>query len=113
MDYTKLTGKPEEVTKEAVKEELKQSIDSIRILQNEYEIATNNLLPVVKKYLEALIGLRMSFAREIQDILRSERELSQLTKHTAQLKDFCNQVERLKDLLDTNTVEKLKGILKQ
>ena len=112
MNYTKLTGKPEEVTKIAVKEELQQSIDSIRILQNEYEAATNNLMPVVKEYLEGLIGLRMSFAREIQDIMRSERELTNISKHTGQLKDFCEQVERLKNLLDNNTVEKLKGILK-
>lgn len=67
----------------------------------------------IRDYLQALIGVRMSFAREVKDILASARELTTITKGAGELQEFVKTVMILNDFLRPEMIEKLRRIIKE
>ena len=94
-----------------VKDELKEAIKEIGLLQQELETGANILIPVVRDYLTNLRSLRMSFATEVRDILRDLRQLNEISKTTPQIKELVINIEALKKVLNSDTIDKLKKII--
>lgn len=94
-----------------VKEQLQGDLEMIKQLHNEIENATNNLVPVLRIYVDNIRGIRMSIVSEVREILRSSRELGELTKSTPALGELATTIERLKKALDDGWIERLRKIL--
>ena len=107
-----MSNKVIDAGEKAAEAEVQLAISQIRLLQNELEVATSTLIPIVREYLKELTSIRMAFAREVQDILRSAREISGLTKTTEELRAFAINLAMLKEVMDSGILDKIKGIIK-
>ena len=67
----------------------------------------DTMIPLLRKYLEEVRSIRMAFAREVQDILRSTRELNELAETGPRLKELAINIEILTVVLNKPDVQKL------
>ena len=97
---------------EKLKEELSTAVKDIEFLQQQLETGTNILLPIVGEYLEQIRGFRMALGREVQDMLRTMRELGAIYKGKEEITAFADAIKTLREVLDEETIEKLRKIIK-
>lgn len=81
-----------------------------QVLTNETLTAAETMIPIMRAYLADLVGVRMSFGREVQDILRSSRSLGESSKATADLVLLVKALQDLKAILTPEFVEILARI---
>lgn len=100
-----------EETTERVKsasELLSSEVEFFKMVSSELEGVAKVIIPSVKEYIKILIEVRMGFAREVQDILRSSRELTELTKMAPKILDIVEVITKLNNVLSEDLVEKIK-----
>lgn len=78
----------------------------------EIENIDKTMLPLLREYLGGVRDVRMSIGREVQDIANSTRTLAHLSRHTQEIKEFCDAIDRLSKILTPEIIEKLRSILK-
>lgn len=76
----------------------------------EKSVITN--VPILREYLKDLIEIRMTFSREVLDILRSSNELGKVTKVSKDLLEFAEAIEKIKTILTPETIEILRKVIK-
>ena len=79
----------------------------ITSLQNELEVGASTLVPLLQQYLEQIRSVRMGMSSEVREILRSSRELGDLTKSGEAINQFCDACERLHKTLTPEMMETL------
>lgn len=82
-------------------------------ITKQVKISRQELEGPIRDYLTSLIGVRMSFAREVKDILNSARELTTIAKDVGELQEFVKLVMILTDFLKPEMIEKLRRIIKE
>lgn len=87
---------------------LSSEIEFFKLVSTEIDSAASIILPSVKEYLKVLIEVRMGFAREVQDILRSSRELTELVKSAPKIEDMIEAVIKLDKALNGELINKIK-----
>lgn len=87
---------------------LSSEVEFFKLVSTEIDSAASIILPSVKEYLKVLIEVRMGFAREVQDILRSSRELTELVKSAPKIEDMIEAVIKLDKALNGELINKIK-----
>ena len=82
-------------------------------LNQEIKNVDETMLPLLRVYLENIREIRMSFGREVRDILRESRNLDEITKNNETLAEFAVNLAKLKQILTPEFVEILGRLVKK
>lgn len=78
---------------------------------NQTEAMLNTYGPILRTYVDGIVGVQKVFGEAVVNIVRSTRELKLITGGTQNIHDFCSAVIKLDGLLTPELIEKLKGVI--
>lgn len=91
-------------------EATKSDAEILHELHDEIAKATNDLIPVLRLYVDDMRGIRMAIASEVREILRSSRELGEIRKQTPELIKFGEVLTTIKKLLTPEMMDLIKKL---
>lgn len=63
--------------------------------------------PILREYLKDIIDIRMSFGREVKNILEHVRQLNEIAKSNKQLQEFAETLDKFNKVLDPEMLVKI------
>ena len=110
FEATESINKLEQVEEKLKKanERLKIEIDTFNTLSNNLNSTAEVMVPMLREYLSNITEVRMSFGREVINIISSVRELNAITKATPEIDKACQALIELKKVLSEDLVSKIR-----
>lgn len=87
---------------------LSGEIEFFKLVSNELDTAAKVIIPSLKSYLETVRDVRMAFGREVQEVLRSSRELTTIVKSRPELEQICETIIKIDKSLSDDLISKIK-----
>jgi hypothetical protein len=81
-------------------------------LANEVNKAAEFQLPLLREYLKDVREVRMAFASEVREVLRSAQQLKEITKGVVEITTFGDALVKLHDVLTPEFVATLERFAK-
>ena len=73
--------------------------------------AHTQFVPIIKEYLKDIQDIRMTFAREVVDIIRSAAELKGIGKSTEEIIKLREAIDKLDKILTPEITERIKRLI--
>jgi hypothetical protein len=83
----------------------------VKVLESEITMVDETLVPLLREYLNNIRDIRMAMAREVREITQSSMELTKLSKHTQELREFAISIGMIERVLTPSLIETLKIIV--
>lgn len=87
---------------------LSGEIEFFKLVSTELEKTQEIIIPKVKDYLKILMEVRMAFAREVQAVILSSRELTTIIKSRPELEQVCDTIIKIDKALSDDLINKVK-----
>lgn len=91
---------------------LQDSKDFFDLLNNDLEKSAGVMVPILREYIENIRSIRMAFANEVKDVIRSAAELNGIAKGTGELIKFCETVQILQRVLTPGFIDQISRLAK-
>lgn len=82
-------------------------------LAAQVDTMVDTFIPVMKLYVENIQTIRKTMTHEVMEILKSSREMRDVSKATPEIIDFVAAVQKLMITLTPDVIAKLRTVIKE